>query len=133
MTQTITPYLLYEDGEAAIEFATRAFGFREVDRAIGAAGGLHAELEVEPGGGRIYLGQPTGPFRNPAEAGRTSQVYVLVDDVERRYEQAKAASAEIIEQLNDLPFGHRRFGCADPQGHEWYFAQPIAGAVDASS
>ena len=42
MTQTITPYLLYEDGEAAIEFATRAFGFREVDRATGGAGGLHA-------------------------------------------------------------------------------------------
>jgi uncharacterized glyoxalase superfamily protein PhnB len=127
MAQTVTPYLLYEDAEAAIEFATRAFGFREVDRATGAAGGLHAELEVTPEGGRIYLGQPPGDFRNPAEVGRTSQVYVVVAEVDAHYERAKATGAKIIEELNDLPFGHRRYGCADPQGHEWYFAQPIAG------
>jgi uncharacterized glyoxalase superfamily protein PhnB len=126
MAQAVTPYLLYEDGEAAIEFATRAFGFREVDRSTGAAGGLHAELEVPPDGARIYLGQPPGGFRNPASVGRTSCVYVLVDDVDPHFERAKAAGAEIIEDLNDLPFGHRRYGCADPQGHEWYFAQVLA-------
>ena len=71
MTQTITPYLLYEDGEAAIEFLTRTFGFREVDRTIGGAGGLHAELEV-PGGGRVYVGQPPSGYENPAKRGRTS-------------------------------------------------------------
>jgi uncharacterized glyoxalase superfamily protein PhnB len=131
MTQTITPYLLYEDGAAAIEFVTRAFGFREVDRTTGGAGGLHAELELEPGGGRIYLGQPPGDFRNPAEVGRTSSLYVLVDDVDAHHDRAKAAGARIIEELNDLPFGHRRYGCVDPQGHEWFFAQPIAGATDS--
>jgi len=46
MTQTITPYLLYEDGEAAIDFLTGAFGFREIDRDTGAAGGLHAGPRV---------------------------------------------------------------------------------------
>jgi uncharacterized glyoxalase superfamily protein PhnB len=125
MAQTVTPYLLYEDGEAAIEFLTRGFGFREVHRSVGAAGGLHAECEVAPDGGRIYLGQPPRGFRNPATAGRTSQVYVLIDDVNGHYERAKSAGAKIIEELNDLPFGHRRYGCTDPQGHEWYFAQPI--------
>lgn len=127
MPQTITPYLLYGDGEAAIEFLTRAFGFSEVDRATGAAGGLHAELEVGPGGGRIYLGQPPGDFRNPAEIGRTSLVYVLVDAVDAHFERAKAAGATIVEEPNDLPFGHRRYGCTDPQGHEWSFAEVIGG------
>jgi uncharacterized glyoxalase superfamily protein PhnB len=127
MEQTVTPYLLYEDGEAAIDFLTRAFGFREVDRATGAAGGLHAELEVGPGGGRVYLGQPPSGFRNPATVGRTSQAYVLLDDVDAHCARARAAGATIIAELNDLPFGHRRYGCTDPQGHEWYFAQPIAG------
>ena len=121
--QTITPYLLYADGEAAIEFATRAFGFREVDRAIGGAGGLHAELAL--GDGTIYLGQPPSGYRNPSEVGRTAQVYVLVDDVAAHYTRAKEAGARIIEELTDLPFGHRRYGCADPQGHEWFFAQPL--------
>lgn len=125
MTQLVTPYLLYEDGEAAIEFLTNAFGFREDRRATGAAGGLHAELEAAPDGGWIHLGQPARGFRNPAVVGRTSQVYVLVDDVDSHYARAKAAGARIIEELKDLPYGHRRYGCADPQGHEWYFAQPI--------
>jgi PhnB protein len=124
VTQTVTPYLLYEDGEAAIEFVTHAFGFREVDRATGGAGGLHAELET-PRGGRIYLGQPPSGFRNPAGVGVTSSVYVLVDDVDGHYERAKAAGAEIIGELSDLPFGHRRYRCVDPQGHEWAFAQEI--------
>lgn len=126
MTQTITPYLLYEDGEAAIEFATRAFGFREVHRATGATGGLHAEVELAPEGSRIYLGQPRRNFRNPAKVGRTSLVHILVQEIDAHYERAKAAGAKIIEELNDLQFGHRRYGCADPQGHEWYFAQLIA-------
>lgn len=126
MSQAVTPYLLYEDGEAAIEFATRAFGFLEVDRTSGGAGGLHAELETGPGGGRIYLGQPPGEYRNPVTVGRTSSVYALVDDVDAHFERAKAAGAEIIEELTDTPFGHRRYGCRDPQGHEWFFAQVMS-------
>jgi PhnB protein len=126
MDQTVTPYLLYEDGEAAIEFATRAFGFREVNRMTGSGGGLHAELEVAANGAIVYLGQPQSGFRNPAAVGRTSQVYVLVDDVDEHYERAKTAGAKIIEELKDLPFGHRRYACADPQGHEWSFAQPLS-------
>jgi uncharacterized glyoxalase superfamily protein PhnB len=123
MTQTITPYLLYEDGGAAIDFLTRAFGFRVVDRTTGAAGGLHAELEL--GGGHVYVGQPPSGFRNPGTVGRTSEVYVVVDDVDAHYRRATDAGARVIEELNDLAFGHRRYGCVDPQGHEWYFAQVL--------
>jgi uncharacterized glyoxalase superfamily protein PhnB len=119
--QQVTPYLLYEDGEAAVEFLTRAFGFREVDRATGGAGGMHVELELE--GGHVYAGQPPAGFQNPAKVGRTSLVYVVVGDVDAHFERARAAGAEIVEALNDLPFGHRRYGCRDPQGHEWFFAQ----------
>jgi len=126
MEQSVTPYLLYEDGEAAVDFLTDAFGFRQVNRATGAAGGLHAELEVAPSGGRIYLGQPPSSFRNPASVGRTSLVHVMVADVDDHFARAKSAGATIVEELNDTPFGHRRYGCVDPQGHEWYFAQPIA-------
>jgi uncharacterized glyoxalase superfamily protein PhnB len=125
MEQRVTPYLLYEDGEAAIEFLTKAFGFRVERQTTGAAGGLYAEREIAPGGGWIFLGQPPHSFRNPATVGRTSQVYVLVDDVDGHFARANAAGARIVEEPNDLPFGHRRYACAEPQGHEWSFAQPI--------
>jgi uncharacterized glyoxalase superfamily protein PhnB len=108
---------------SSARFLTRAFGFHVVDRTVGGAGGLHAELEL--GDGRIYLGQPLSGFRNPATVGRTSEVFVLVDDVDAHYRRAKDAGAKVIEELNDLPFGHRRYGCVDPQGREWFFAQPL--------
>jgi uncharacterized glyoxalase superfamily protein PhnB len=128
MTQTVTPYLLYADGEAAVEFLARAFGFREVDRQVGAAGGMHLEFETELGG-RIYAGQPPEGFRNPADVGRTSIVYVIVDAVDAHHDRAKAEGATVIEELVDLPFGHRRYSCRDPQGHEWSFAQVLEGAT----
>jgi uncharacterized glyoxalase superfamily protein PhnB len=128
MEQRVTPYLLYEDGAAAIEFLTQAFGFREEVRTTGGAGGMHAELEVGPDGGWIHLGQPAEGFRNPAVVGKTSLVYVLVGEIDGHYARAKDAGARIIEEPADQDYGYRRYGCADPQGHEWYFAQPIAGA-----
>jgi uncharacterized glyoxalase superfamily protein PhnB len=125
MEQRVTPYLLYEDGAAAIEFLTKTFGFREEMR-TGSTGGMHAELEVTPDGGRIYLGQrPTG-FRNPAVVGKTSLVYVIVDNIDGHYARAKAAGAQVIDEPTDQSYGYRHYGCADPQGHEWWFAQPLA-------
>jgi uncharacterized glyoxalase superfamily protein PhnB len=101
MAQTVTPYLLYEDAEAAAAFLTRAFGLREIDRQTGAAGGLHLELETELGG-RIYAGQPTEGFRNPAATARTSIVYVIVAAVDAHHDRAKAEGATITEELVDL-------------------------------
>ncbi|MFZ0341970.1 MAG: VOC family protein, partial [Gaiellaceae bacterium] len=96
MEQRVFPYLLYEDGAAAIEFLTRAFGFREEMRTSDE--GMHAELEA-PDGGWVHLGQRrTGGFRNPAVVGSTSLVYALVDDVDSHFARAKAAGARIIDE-----------------------------------
>ena len=126
MAQQVWPYLLYEDAEAAIEFLTRAFGFREVERTTGGAGGLHAELDLD--GRRTYVGQPPEGFQNPAKVGRTSLVFVLIDGVDAHYERARAEGAQIVEEPSDITAaGHRRYGCRDPQGHEWFFAQTLEG------
>jgi uncharacterized glyoxalase superfamily protein PhnB len=126
MEQRVTPYLLYEDGAAAIEFLTKAFGFREEMRTTRGAGGMHAELEVAPDGGWIHIGQPREGFRNPGVVGKTSLVYVVVDDVDGHRARAQAAGGRIIEEPANQSYGYRRYGCVDPQGHEWYFAQPLA-------
>ena len=52
--------------------------------------------------------------------------WIAVDDLDARTEQARAAGARIIEEPADQSYGYRRYGCVDPQGHEWYFAQPLA-------
>lgn len=117
MSQTVWPYLFYADADAASEFLQRAFGFREVDRQVGAAGATHLELEA-PGGGRLYAGQS-------GSEGRSGMVYVLVPDVDAHHDRAKAEGAEIFEELFDTPFGHRRYSCADPFGQWWAFATEL--------
>ncbi len=133
MRQTVTPYLLYEDIDTAVDFLTRAFGFREVDRITGQAGGTHVEMEVARDGARIYAGSPGGDFRGPDRVGRTSLTYVIVDDVDRHHDAARAAGATIIEELTSLAYGDRRYSCRDAGGHEWTFASPIVpGGLGAS-
>ena len=123
--QTITPYLLYEDVESALDFLTRAFGFQETLRYSGDAGYVnHAEMAY--GDGSTMMGDPGNDYSNPKRLGVASvQIYVDVADVDATYERAKAAGAKIIEEPADQDYGMRRFGAQDPEGHSWWFAQQL--------
>ena len=125
--QTITPYLLYEDCDAALEFLARAFGFEEVLRYTGEGGYVnHAEMKVGSDG-RIFMGDPGGDFQGPRRLGReTVGIYVEVDDdVDERCERAREAGATIREEPADQEYGERRFTAEDLEGHVWFFARPI--------
>jgi uncharacterized glyoxalase superfamily protein PhnB len=123
--QTITPYLLYEDVDAALSFLSKAFGFQEVLRYTGEEGYVnHAEMRL--GEGKIYLGDPGKQYRGPKKLGQeTVGIYVTVDDVDGHFERAKAAGAEIHEEPTDQEYGERRYTARDPEGQLWFFAQPI--------
>lgn len=125
MPQTITPYLLYADCDAALDFLSRAFGFREVMRFTGEAGYVnHAEMELD--GATIYMGDPGDTYRNPKELGAvTVAIHVYVDDVDAHFERARAAAAEILEEPTDQEYGDRRYTAKDPEGHEWFFATRV--------
>jgi uncharacterized glyoxalase superfamily protein PhnB len=125
--QTITPYLLYEDCEAALDFLARAFGFEEVLRYTGEGGYItHAEMKVGAEG-RIFMGDPGGDFKGPRRLGQeTVGIYVEVDDdVDSRCERARGAGATIREEPTDQEYGERRFTAEDLEGHVWYFARKI--------
>jgi len=125
MAQTITPYLLYEDVAAALDWLADAFGFEEVLRFEGADGSVtHGELRI--GGESVMLGDPGPDYLSPRRLGaRTAQVYVLVEDVDAHYERAKAAGAEIRREPADEEYGHRRYDAYDPEGQLWSFAQAV--------
>jgi PhnB protein len=125
MSQTITPYLLYEDVDAALDFLDRAFGFKEHVRLTGADGSVN-HAEARRGDAAVYLGDPGEHYKNPRHLGQeTVGLYVLVDDLDAHYERAKAAGASILEEPVDQDYGDRRYTAEDPEGHHWYFAQQI--------
>jgi PhnB protein len=121
----IAPYLLYEDGAAAIDFLTKAFGFEEVMRMD--EDGLVNHAEVRLGDDSVMLGYPGADYVNPRKSGYSSAlVHVYVDDVDAHFEQAKAAGAEIVMEPADQEYGDRRYDAKDPEGHAWSFATPIS-------
>ena len=123
--QRITPYLLYEDVDGALEWLTGAFGFKERMRIPGADGKtVHAEMEFVDG--IIMMGCPGPQYQNPKRAGHVTQnLYVYVDDVDKHFETARKAGATILEEPKDQFYGDRRYGAVDLEGHHWYFAQHV--------
>ncbi|MEM6382609.1 MAG: VOC family protein [Pseudomonadota bacterium] len=85
---TIIPYLSYRDGSAAIEFLTKAFGFRVIIRADAEDGSVqHAELAYA--NGVILMGTSDLPKGSPG-------VYVVVEDVDAHHANAIASGAEEV-------------------------------------
>jgi PhnB protein len=126
LTPRITPYLLYEDLGAALDWLAKAFGLCERLRHAGADGKpVHAEMTLGTDG-LILMGCPGPQYRNPKRLGQATQnLYVRVDDVDSLFRRAAEAGAVILEKPADQPYGERRCGVEDPEGHRWYFAQAI--------
>jgi PhnB protein len=122
----VTPYLFYEDVAGALTWLGEAFGFRERMRMPGPDGRIrHAEMDVATDG-VILMGCPGPEYRSPKRLGaRTQTLYVKVDDLDTHCARARAAAAVIIEEPADQDYGDRRYAAEDPEGHRWYFAQPL--------
>ena len=122
----ITPYLLYEDVNSAMEFLSRAFGFQPYGEVMRSDDGTVWHAAMSLGDDLIMMGWPGADYRNPKHLGQPTQsLYINVDDVDKHFENAKAAGALILEEPTDTEYGHRRYGAEDPEGHQWYFAREV--------
>jgi uncharacterized glyoxalase superfamily protein PhnB len=123
--QTVTPYLLYEDAAAAVDWLCKAYGFEERLRFADAAGTVtHAELTL--GDGEVFLGHPGPAYWGPKGLGAfTHLVHVYVADVDAHHAQAVAAGAHIHAEPHDTSYGDRRYDTEDLEGQRWSFAQML--------
>ena len=136
--QSIFPMLAYEDGAAAIEWLTNAFGFSERMRVEENGTIGHAELELN--GGVVMLATPTPEYVAPRrhreqceQARKWSEVpYVIdgvlvyVDDLDAHFQRAKRAGATILAEPEDTEHGIRHYRVEDLEGHRWMFAERSA-------
>jgi uncharacterized glyoxalase superfamily protein PhnB/uncharacterized protein YndB with AHSA1/START domain len=124
--QVVSPYLLYEDAAAAIEYLANAFGFEQRLAQTGAAGRTHYEVVLGEDG-LVMIGQASESFRSPRSLGiyPPSLVHVYVNNVDALHERAKAAGADVTD-LETAPVGDRRFTATDPEGQIWVFSQRVA-------
>jgi uncharacterized glyoxalase superfamily protein PhnB len=123
-TPTVVPALSYEDVPAAVEFLTRAFGFRErADARLTGHGFVLAWMEVDHA--LISLSTAGGHGRSsPRSAGAITQsVKVYVDGIDRHFARAKAAGAVVISEPADKFWGGRIYEAKDLEGHYWEFSE----------
>ena len=124
---TVIPGLRYRDARKAIDFLTAAFGFTVQASYDGPDGTIvHAQLTY--GAGMLYVGtlRPEPPLANvlaePADCGgRSTQLANLnVPDAAAVYRTAIAAGATVYEELAEMDYGGKAFGCFDLEGHAWW-------------
>jgi uncharacterized glyoxalase superfamily protein PhnB len=123
----ITPYLLYRDAGAAVDWLVEAFGLSATRDIFKGADGRVSHATLTFGKAVLMLGSPGPDFKGPRAIGHATQnLYVDVDNVDKHYARAVDAGAAIIEQPRETPYGARRYGAEDLEGHRWYFAQELA-------
>jgi PhnB protein len=120
----IIPYLIYRDVGAALDFLCHALGFKEEQRHGTPSGGMHGEASFQ--GQLVMLGQGgrEHSLKTPKDVGAaTTGVFIYLDDVDKHYDVAKAAGAEIVHPPKDVVYG-RTYWANDPERHPWFFTSP---------
>jgi PhnB protein len=121
---SVTPYVLYEDVASAVQWLSRAFGFREMVRYEDEDGEIYAELAF--GSDRLMVARFAEGYRSPKRMQYINAlVYLTVDDVDDHYAQAKTAGATIVSEPEDKPYGLRTYVADDLEGQRWMIAQQV--------
>lgn len=117
--RTLQPYIVAADGEALLQFAKQTFGAEETFRAIGPAGGIHANVRI--GDTMLMMG---GGIPGRAFSGKPYPValHVYVEDTDATYAKALAAGGLSINEPQDHEYGERGASVKDPAGNFWYIA-----------
>ena len=121
---TITPHLIVNGAEDAIEFYKRAFGaeVRGIHYGPGKAV-MHAEIKI--GDSIVMLNDEFPDYGSvgPKTRGGTSTVLdIYTEDADAIFNRATSAGATVIMPLADQFWGDRYGQVEDPYGHRWSIA-----------
>lgn len=123
----VTPYLIVERADEAIEFYRSVFGATERVR-MPAPGGKVGHAELEIGDSLLMLADafPEMGQRSPtAIGGSPVTISVYVEDVDRVYNAAIEAGATSVSPVQDQFYGDRSAQFEDPFGHRWNVATHV--------
>jgi PhnB protein len=123
----VTPYLIVDGGNAAIDFYASVLGATERMRMSGPDGKVgHAEIEI--GDSVIMLADehPEMDALGPTTVGGTPvSIHVYVEDADGAFERAIEAGAKALRAVEDKFYGDRSGSFEDPFGHHWHVATHV--------
>ena len=124
---SVTPYLIVNDAERALDYYKTAFDASEVFR-MGAPGGKIGHAEIQIGTSRVMLADenPASGAKAPTQGVSTPvQLMIYVEDVDAMFKRALAAGAKEIQPIKNQFYGDRSGTLTDPFGHVWTIATHI--------
>ena len=118
--RTVTPFVVVRDAPRLIDFAARAFGAEEVERAIGSGGGIHAHVKI--GDSMLMIGGGAPPERAWSGEEWPTAFHIYVPDTDAAYQRALDAGGTSMGEPRDMEYGERGAGVKDAFGNVWYIA-----------
>ncbi len=123
----VSPYLIVDGANAAIDFYVSVLGAKERMRMPGPDDKVgHAELAI--GESLIMLADefPDMGARSPKSIGGSPvTIHVYVEDVDATVALAVKAGAAILRPVEDKFYGDRGGEFIDPYGHRWSIATHV--------
>lgn len=123
----VTPYLIVDDAQKAIEFYSSVLGATERMRLAGPDDTIgHAELQI--GDSVIMLADefPDMDALGPRSVGGTPvTLHVYVEDADEVFARAVAAGASARQPVEQRFYGDRSGVFEDPFGHRWSVATHV--------
>ena len=126
----LSPYLTVRDGQAAIEFYARAFGFEAYGEVMRDTDGRVQHAGMRIGEAMIMLGPEEGSMGlkpRPPGAVDSLTLYVYVPDVDALHARAQRGGAQVVQAPADQFWGDRTAVYKDPDGFHWTFATNVGG------
>jgi PhnB protein len=122
---TLTPNLVIRDCAKAIEFYKRALGAQEIARMNAPDGKSvwHAELRI--GDSVFFMNDEMPGMSRPAPSPENPvpmTLWLYVPNCDAAYKRAVDAGARSLAAPEDMFWGDRCAGVADPFGYQWSFA-----------
>jgi PhnB protein len=117
----VSPYIVVDGAQKAIEFYTTVLGFAERMRMPGPDGRIgHAELQLDDSVVMLADEFPEMGAKAPsAYGGSPVSLSVYVEDVDATFERATESGATVVRPLENQFYGDRSAKFDDPFGHRW--------------
>lgn len=121
----ITPQIVVNGVDAAVEFYTAALGAQKLFAIPGEDGkAIHAEIKI--GDSIIMIDEESGDMKSPLSLGGSPAGLMLyVPDVDAQIAAMTAAGAKLSHPIEDQFWGDRWGEAVDPFGHRWSVATHV--------
>jgi PhnB protein len=122
---SVTPDLTLKDSLKAIKFYKKAFGAKEMGIFPSPDGKSTMHATIKIGDSIIMMGdeRPSQSCESAETLGASPvSLFIYVPDVDKVFNQAVDAGAEITMPLDDMFWGDRCGSVKDPFGYSWMIA-----------